>query len=77
MSPSVSVYAVASSDELRMKAKYSPISHRIAVTPPKPTTSPKSSKPRMWVRASAAASAPLKSAQLTKWFASSHQSMVS
>ena len=45
MSPSVSVYAVESSDELRMNAKYSPISHRIAVTPPKPTTRPKSSQP--------------------------------
>ena len=31
------MYAVASSDELRMKAKYSPISQRIALTPPKPT----------------------------------------
>ena len=28
---------------MRMKAKYSPSSHRIAVTPPKPTTREKSS----------------------------------
>src|SRR6184192_956023 len=60
-----------------MKAKYSPISQRIAVAAPKPTISQKTSQRRSITWARPTATAPVRIAQLTKWLASSHQSLVS
>ena len=59
-----------------MKVKYSAISHKVAVVAPNPTTSENTVQGRKRFR-QATPTAPERSAQLTRWFASSHHSIMS
>jgi hypothetical protein len=60
-----------------MKVKYSASSQRMAVTAPKPTARPAAVTLSRGSLISSCPKAATRRPQLTKWFASSHQSMVS